>query len=283
MPWPTWEQAATAAVLSLSLMLGLRRAGDHRVARALVPATLELSLLTALYAVWRIARVLPLAHEHGALQRARRLDALQSWLHLPSELWLQHLMLRSDSLTAAVNWYYAVVHVPALLTFLLWLFVRHRQRYTHWRTGLVLVTAACLVVRFVRVAPPRFLPDLGFVDPTGLAGPSVYGPVGTGISDQFAAMPSLHVAWAAVVALGTVAVSRSRWRWLVLLHLPVTMMVVAATANHWWLDGVVAIGLLVGGLWLDAAWRGRAGSVAVVTARPAPSAQQAPGLPAPVP
>jgi hypothetical protein len=57
-------------------------------------------------------------------------------------------------------------------------------------------------------------------------------------------MPSIHVGWAAVVSFGIVMVSTSRWRWIFLLHLALTMVVVSATGNHWWLDGIVAIALL---------------------------------------
>ena len=141
---------------------------------------------------------------------------------------------------------------------MIWLFVRHRDQYPHWRNGLALVTAFCLLIRFVRVAPPRFLPDLGYVDLSWNYGPSVYsGDVSTGVSDQFAAMPSIHVAWAAVVSFGIVAASASRWRGLFLLHVVVTMLVVAATGNHWWLDGIIAILLLAAGLALDSWVRGR--------------------------
>ena len=49
----------------------------------------------------------------------------------------------------------------------------------------------------------------------------------------------------------------SRWRWLFVMHLPLTMFVVAATGHHWWLDGIVAIALLWGGLRLDTAVRRR--------------------------
>ncbi len=48
-----------------------------------------------------------------------------------------------------------------------------------------------------------------------------------------------------MVSFGIVAVSTSRWRWLFLLHLVLTMLVVSATGNHWWLDGIVAVVLLV--------------------------------------
>ena len=114
-----------------------------------------------------------------------------------------------------------------------------------------MLTAACLVIRYIRVAPPRFLPELGYIDLATRYGLSVYGPVGTGVSDQFAAMPSIHVGWAAVVSLGIVFSSSSRWRWLYLAHLLITVLAVSATGNHWWLDGVAAIAILGVALWID--------------------------------
>ena len=125
----------------------------------------------------------------------------------------------------------------------------------HWRNGLAIVTAFCLFIRFVRVAPPRFLPDLGYIDLSTKYGLSVYGPVGTGVSDQFAAMPSIHVAWAAVVSFGIIAASPSKWRWVFGLQVVLTMLAVSASGNHWWLDGIVAIALLAVALAIDTAVR----------------------------
>ena len=207
--------------------------------------------MASLYSVWRLARVLPLAQPAGAINRARQIDRLQHTLHMPTELSLQHLVLQHGWLARSVNAYYAVAHVPALIAFLVWLFVRHRNEYSRWRNALAILTAFCVVIRFVRVAPPRFLPDLGYIDLATRYGLSVYGPVGTGVSDQFAAMPSIHVGWAALVSFGIVAVSTSRWRWLFMLHLVLTMLVVSATGNHWWLDGIVAIVLLLIAIAID--------------------------------
>jgi hypothetical protein len=256
-PWPTWEQAAIAALLSIIGWLVVGRLPGSRVGDALLPAFREFALVAGLYAVWRLARMLPVTHEAGAIDRARDIDRLQHALHLPTEISVQHFVIAHDWLARFVNGYYAIVHVPALIAFMVWAFVRHRDLYPHWRNGLVAVTAGCLVIRFIRVAPPRFVDELGFVDLSTRYGLGVYGDVGTGVSDQFAAMPSIHVGWAAVVALGTFAMTRSRVRWIVLMHLPVTVFVVAATGHHWWLDGVVALLLLVGGLRLDG-WRRRA-------------------------
>jgi hypothetical protein len=153
-------------------------------------------------------------------------------------------VLRHPLWIQAANGLYAVVHVPALGVFLLWLFLRHRDRYSPYRNGLAVLTLLCLLIHLIPVAPPRLLPHLGFVDAAQLYHQSVYGPVGTGISDQVSAMPSLHVAWAGLIALAVIQVSPSRWRWLILAHPLLTMVVTVVTANHFWLDGIVAAALL---------------------------------------
>ncbi len=249
--WPTWQQGVILALVCVLGVVALRRRPPSSVRDAAVPALAELALLSALYAVWRIARTLPFATQDGAIERARRIDDLQKFLHMPTELSLQQVALAHEWVGRGLNWYYAIVHVPATVAFLVWLFVRHREVYPRWRNALAMVTGFCLVIRFVRVAPPRFLTDLGYVDLATTFGWSVYGPVGTGVSDQFAAMPSIHVGWAAVVSFGVVAASRRPWRWVALGHLVLTMLAVSATGHHWWLDGLVAIGLLAIALWID--------------------------------
>ena len=117
-----------------------------------------------------------------------------------------------------------------------------------------MLTAACLMIRYLRVAPPRFLPELGYVDLATRYGLSVYGPVGTGVSDQFAAMPSIHVGWAALVSFGIVAATTSKWRWVFMAHVVLTVYAVTATGNHWWLDSIAAIALLFAALWIDDNW-----------------------------
>ena len=255
MKWPTWDQAAVVAVLCGLVALALRHARPTRLRAAFMLAAQELALIASLYSVWRLARVLPLARTEGAIDRARQIDELQHGLHMPTELSLQRFVLRHDWLAEFSNAYYAIAHVPALIAFLVWLFVRHRDKYSQWRNSLAILTALCVVIRFVRVAPPRFLPDLGYIDLATHYGMSLYGPVGTGVSDQFAAMPSIHVGWAAVVSFGIVAASTSRWRWVFLLHLVLTMVVVSATGNHWWLDGIVAGALLAIGVAVDSGVR----------------------------
>src|SRR5262249_50250924 len=127
---------------------------------------------------------------------------------------------------------------------LIWMFIRHRDNYPQVRNTMVLVTGAALAIQLVPVAPPRLTPGLGFVDTGQLYHLSVYAKVGAPGPDQLSAMPSVHVAWALLVALGVVVFSTSKWRWLIITHPSVTILAVVATANHWWLDGIVAAQLI---------------------------------------
>ena len=240
--WLPWKDAALLAAVVAAIAWS---------ARGWLRATAqELALVLGLYALWQFAGAVASGERHGAVNNARALVHVERWLHLPSELAVQHQAMHHPLLVQALNGYYAIAHVPAIIAVLIWLFVRHRERYSWVRNTLALVTAWCLLLHFIPMAPPRLVPGLGFID-TGLEyGQSGYGPATAhGLSDQVAAIPSMHVAWALLVALGALYASRSRWRWLVLAHPVVTVWAITATGNHWWLDGVAAAALLPPAIW----------------------------------
>jgi len=168
-----------------------------------------MTIITGLYSIWRMARKLPLVQADGAIERAHSIAEWQDRFLLPSELTVQEFLIEYDWLGRLASLYYTGLHVPALWVFLVWLFVRQRHAFSQWRNLLAILTAFCLFIRFIRVAPPRFLPELGFIDRPAVYDLSPYGPIGTGVSPQFAAMPSIHVAWAAIVSIVVVAASIS--------------------------------------------------------------------------
>ena len=257
MKWVTWDQATIAAIACVITVFVLRQFSHNKVRSVIIAWCTELALISGLYTLWRLAMTLPLDHASGAIERAHQINDLQQMLHLPTELSLQHVVMKHEWLAQATNAFYAIAHVPATVVFMIWLFWRHRDAYPRWRNSLAMLTAACLVIRYLRVAPPRFLPELGYVDLATRYGLSVYGPVGTGVSDQFAAMPSIHVGWAALVSFGIVAASTSKWRWIFMAHLILTVYAVTATGNHWWLDSIAAIALLGIALRFDSYIRSR--------------------------
>jgi PAP2 superfamily len=180
-----------------------------------------------------------------AVANGHRVWDAERWLHLPGEQLVQAWLLPSHELMRLANQFYALVHFPATVAFLVWVWLWRPAFYLGARRSLAVVTALALVIHIAfPLAPPRLVPALGMVDTAALVGPAVYGnPRTDTLTNQFAAMPSLHIGWALVVAVVLIRASRSRWRWLWALHPTATTLVVVATANHYWADGVAA-GLL---------------------------------------
>jgi hypothetical protein len=242
--WLQWNLAALIAAVLVAAVVFTRPNGRQWlvVARAFAKET---ALILSLYAIWQLAGTLSVMQVNGARGRGQWIWDAQRFLHFPSELTFQKAALPHPLIVQFFNGYYAIMHVPALVIFLIWLFVRHRDRYAPVRNAIALLTGICLVIQMIPVAPPRMFPALGFVDTAKLYGQSVYGAVGSGLADQLSAMPSVHVGWAVAVGLFSVQISRSRWRWLALLHPVLTVLAITVTANHWWLDGVVAVAILL--------------------------------------
>jgi hypothetical protein len=217
---------------------------DGRPAPVVWRVLREAVLLATLFLVYSAGRQLAAKHTGSAFEHAREIVTFQNWLHLPDEASIQQAALKVPQLVEGANLYYASVHAPLTAAVLLWLSIWRPRAYPHVRWTIVAMTALALIGHILYpLAPPRMLP--GFVD-TGLHfGQSVYGPERSGgVANQFAAMPSLHVGWAALIALSMILITRSRWRWLWLLHPIITFAVVVITANHYWLDGIVALLLL---------------------------------------
>jgi hypothetical protein len=237
----SWDAGVIIAVCLAAASLAMRR---RRLAPGLAGFAWEAGVVFAIYAVWQLAGDLADTQVSGAVDNAKWIWKVEQAFHLPSELTLQQLVLPHHVLTQLLNGFYAVIHVPALIIFLFWLYFRHRDAYPHWRNVGALLTVGSVLIQMIPVAPPRLLPQLGFVDTAMKYRESVYAPGGLGSATQLAAMPSIHVAWAVFIAAAVISISRSRWRWLILLHPAATTFVVVATANHWWLDGIVGAALL---------------------------------------
>ncbi|MEU6103352.1 phosphatase PAP2 family protein [Streptomyces flaveolus] len=210
------------------------------------PLVRELLLVAGLFLVYKFGRRLATGHTVEAFRNAHHVWDWERALRLPDEGTVQSLLLHGDSLIHVANTYYATVHFPATVAFLVWLYLRRPAHYVWARRVLAAVTGAALVLHLAfPLAPPRMLGATGLIDTARVFGPSVYGPPRTDqLSNQFAAMPSLHFGWALMLAVGMIVATRSRGRWLWLLHPLVTLLVIVGTANHYWLDVIVATALL---------------------------------------
>jgi prepilin signal peptidase PulO-like enzyme (type II secretory pathway) len=238
----TWQQAG---VLSAALYAGsfaASRTGSPRLRRSW-PLLREAATIGALYSLWQFVGQLSLVGTHGAYERGRSLVRIEKELWLPREATVQSWILPHPLIAQLCNLYYASLHFAALFVLLLWLFVRHRDQYAKARSSIIVLTASCLAVQLVPVAPPRLIPQAGVVDIAQRYGQSVYISGGAGV-DQLSAMPSVHVGWALLIAMVVIRAGTGPWRWLVVGYPVLTTFVVLATGNHFWLDGILAAVLL---------------------------------------
>jgi len=241
--WLAWETASQIALVIAILVViaGIALSPDrHASVRAVTGVAIEASRVLVLYSIWQYTRRKTITKVAGAKEHAQWVWDFQQRWHFPSELALQRAFIDHRLLMQSMNIYYGGVHVPAMGATLVWLFWRHRDRYPAVRNVLAMTTAGCLTIQMIPVAPPRFMPELGFQDAGLIYHQSVYGTGGSGISNQLAAMPSLHYAWAFIVCIAVITISTSRYRWWIVLHPILTLLAVTVTANHWYLDGVVA-------------------------------------------
>jgi hypothetical protein len=214
----------------------------------------EATLMFTLYVVYRTVRVMVRDHDTAAIDHARSVISFERHLGLFTELHVQDLVLGHHALIRFINGYYLFAHFSGTILALIVLYLLRPGGYLKTRRILMSMTAIALIVHVLYpLAPPRMFPSTGFVDTGALFGPGAYGDGNAfgKLANQFAAMPSMHFGWAMVVAWAFIVHMRSRWRWLVLVHPALTLMGIVATANHFWLDAIVACLIFVVVLIID--------------------------------
>jgi hypothetical protein len=208
----------------------------------------ELAFMYLLFLVYKLVRLIS-AHEVAkAFVNAHHVISLERHLRLFTEPSFQRLVLdRGPDLARLLNVYYVTAHFVVTIFVLVWLYFRHHPLYLRVRRLLVAMTAIGLVIHVTYpLAPPRMLPSAGFIDTGHLFGPSPYdSSVVHGVANELAAMPSLHFGWAVLVAWAVIATPRRRGQLAILLHPLLTLAAIAGTANHYWMDAVVALVILI--------------------------------------
>lgn len=247
MSWLTLDanSATVVALVMLGICVGAHRISGRR-ATFVAAASFEVAVVCALFALWQVANSLTRGHGVGGVDRGQWVWHAERVLHLPSEKAVQDVIIGHPLIVRAANYFYESAHLTLMVVFLVWLWLRHRDRYPLVRNTIAAFTAMSLLIQMIAVAPPRLIGGTGLIDTAQLYGQSVYGTaLGSRLADQYAAMPSIHVGWAVLISIAIVTCSPSRWRWLGLLHGALTIFVVVATANHYWFDGIAAVLLLV--------------------------------------
>jgi membrane-associated phospholipid phosphatase len=185
-----------------------------------------------------------------AFLNADRVLQVERALGLDHEQVLQQAVIGSRALTVLFDRIYIYGHWPVIAVVLIWLLARHRETFRRLRDAMLVSGLAGMVVfATFPVAPPR-LAMAGLVDTIVANSPAYRVLQPPAFTNQYAAMPSLHVGWDLLVGLAVWVASGRLWLRLLGLAMPVAMtLAVLLTANHYVLD-VVAGAALAGTAWL---------------------------------
>ncbi|MET7702010.1 bifunctional glycosyltransferase 87/phosphatase PAP2 family protein [Streptomyces sp. NPDC005485] len=177
------------------------------------------------------------AEHHG-----EQVLAIERFLHIDIEHWVNHAVFKVGFLRDFFDFYYESFHFVVPLTVLGLLYVRRPADYRWARSALGFATLFALVGFWLYpLAPPRLMPGLGVIDTVhgvqDFSKPD-YGTL-TALTNQYAAMPSLHFGWSLWCGLVIVILAPKWWmKAFGLLHPLFTVSAIVATGNHWVLDAV---------------------------------------------
>jgi hypothetical protein len=223
---PRWRLVAThtARVRCVGLVLTL---------------AVEVLLVGIGYQFYSTVRTLVVGQKRLAVAHGTALLQFEQRLHLAWEQPVQHAALRLPRLIALADAAYVYLYLPFIALTALLLFLRDRELYALARRTFLLSGAIGLIVfALFPDAPPRLLPDAGFVD-TIARFDSQAGYAHNPLANQFAALPSFHFAWCTAAAL--FLRQSIAWRPLrapLLLAPPLMLATIVLTANHLWIDAL---------------------------------------------
>jgi hypothetical protein len=153
---------------------------------------------------------------------------------------IQQWLTKHEWLVDIFNSVYIYGHWPVLIGTLVWLLWKHREYFPVFRSALLISGAMGLIV-FVTfpMAPPRFLPSLGFVDTVTLHTDAYRVLQPPAFTNEYASMPSLHVGWNLLMGVAIVMLARNRFARIFGILMPLTMYTATIlTANHYFVDGI---------------------------------------------
>jgi hypothetical protein len=209
-----------------------------------------------------------------AFGHAKDIIAIEDAIHLYVEPQVQqwYLDLPAHGLIRLWNVYYGLAHFLVTFVALVWMFRRDPRRYRLLRNTLALTTGVAVIgFAAYSLMPPRLLDDPGefggcqiyapeaarAAPPGALTAPGCdeYGFVDTvatyggwisfgnegmkDVSNQYAAMPSMHIGWSTWTAIVLFPLVRRRWAKVLVVAYPLlTLACIVVTANHYWIDGL---------------------------------------------
>ena len=202
----------------------------------------QIAIVAVPYFVYMFVRKIIIPDiEPGALENAIKVLSFES---AAGFLWEPHWQAwaieHSRPLIVFLNWVYIITFWPILLSTAVFVYVVDREKYFYFRNVVLLSFIFALIVfASFPLAPPRFLPEYGFIDSIQRFGPTWYGSREmASFYNAYAAMPSLHFGWSVLFGI---LFLRMKHKWLKpfgLIYPAMTFFAITVTANHYIIDAV---------------------------------------------
>ena len=205
----------------------------------------ELVIVAIVYFTYSISRNLIPDQVEQAQRNARSILDAEKLLGLDIELGINHWGADLPWLIIPANYYYATLHLSVTLVVMIWLYRRRRAVYARCRSVLLTMTMMALASYWLYpLAPPRLMAGQSYIDTVREYVLWGFTPSEDmqSLSNQYAAMPSMHVGWALWVGVVLVMYGRGRVvRALGVAYPLATLFVVMVTGNHFILDAIAAV------------------------------------------
>ncbi|MDO4888040.1 MAG: phosphatase PAP2 family protein [Actinomycetaceae bacterium] len=234
----------------------------------------ELLIIIGGYFLYSVIRNAAPEQEALAVAHAYDIIEIEDVMGIGFELDVNRFFDQHTALAVFSNYFYAVAFSATTILTLIVLWRRDWNVFRFHRTVLVIMTAAAMFTYWIYpLAPPRLLPGSGYVD-TFIKYNTwgrFYVSSGEEVSNQYAAMPSMHTGWAVWAGVALWCISARWWvRTLAALLPIVTVVVIVGTANHFVLDAVAGLAYylcVLGAVLALTRWRRRKGHARVAYAR----------------
>lgn len=223
--------------------------GNGRLPRRTHPLAYEALLITLAILAYFGVRNVTAGSPEAAFDNADRVIAFQERFGLDWEDEIQRAMIDHEWLVDVANWVYIWGHWPVILSAAVGLFLFRRDRYVLLRNALFISGAiGFLFFALFPLAPPRLL-DLGLVDTVTDRSYAYRALQPPGLTNQYAAFPSLHAGWNLLVGIVLFLAFRHLGVRAFAVLMPVAMaLAVVATANHYVVDVVAGYAVVLVGL-----------------------------------
>lgn len=225
------------------------------VSRYFLAALAEILIVVSAYFAYMVSRnfVFQDTFRSVAFVNAENLIELRVRLHLLFEPVVQSWLVDNASWVAyTLNWVYILSFLPVIAITAVCYYCMQRSRYIFYRNVVLVTFVIALVVFMVfPLAPPRMMPQYGFIDTIDTLGPVFYNVRSTQpFYNAFAAMPSLHFGWALLLGIVYWTTGPGWLKFLGVIFPAITLAAIISTGNHYLEDAVVGALVIVVSTWM---------------------------------